>query len=71
MNRQVTRLVHAGKYVAEVPVELIPDDEAWGPYFSIEDALKLERVRNALEVGDLKAAAILAQVYELKPVAAE
>jgi hypothetical protein len=31
MSRNTTRLVHAGKCVAEVEVELIPDDEAWGP----------------------------------------
>ena len=71
MNHKTTRLVHAGKYVAEVAIELIPDDEAWGPYLSVEDGLKLERVQKALEAGDLKAAAALAQVYELTPVAAE
>ena len=71
MNRKATRMVHAGKYVAEVEVEIIPDDEAWGPYLSVEDALKLERVQKALEAGDLKAAAALARIYELTPVAAE
>lgn len=71
MNRKTKRLVHAGKYVAEVEVELIPDDEAWGPYLSVADALKLERVQKALESGDLKAAAALARVFELTPVAAE
>jgi hypothetical protein len=43
MNRKVTRLVRAGKYVAEVTVERIPDDGAWGPYLSLDDVLKLER----------------------------
>ncbi len=71
MNRMVKRLVHVGKYVAEVEVENIPDDEAWGPYLSIDDALKLERVERALKAGDLKAAANEARVFELKPVAAE
>jgi len=66
-SRMVNRLVHAGKYVAEVTVERIPDDEAWGPYLSIEDALKLEK---ALKAGDLKAASKEAKVYELKPIAA-
>ena len=51
MSRKVTRLVHAGKYVAEVTVESIPDDGAWGPYLSLEDALKLERVEKALRDG--------------------
>ena len=71
MSHTVTRLVQAGKYVAEVTVESIPDDGAWGPYFSLEDAEKLDAVRLALRSGDLKAAAKLARVYELKPVAAE
>jgi hypothetical protein len=71
MNRQVTRFVHAGKFVAEVTVELIPDDNAWGPYLSVQDALKLERAQKALEAGDLATAAQLGRVYELKPVAAE
>ena len=35
MSRKVTRLVRAGKYVAEVTVERIPDDGAWGPCLSL------------------------------------
>jgi hypothetical protein len=69
-NRVVNRLVHAGKYVAEVTVESIPDDDAWGPYLSVEDALKLQRVEKALKNGDLRAASMEAKVYELKPIAA-
>jgi hypothetical protein len=71
MSRKVIRLVHAGKYVAEVTVERIPDDGAWGPYLSLDDALKLERVEEALREGDLKTASQDAKVYEMKPVAAE
>ena len=71
MSHTVSRLVHAGKYVAEVLVESMPDDEAWGPYLSLADALKLERVEKALKAGDLKAASKEARVYELTPVAAE
>ena len=71
MARQEKKFVHAGKYAAEVVVDRIPDDNAWGPYLSVEDALKIEAVEKALKAGDLKAAAKLARVYELKPVAAE
>jgi len=71
MSREVTRLVRAGKYVAEVTVESIPDDCAWGPYLSLDDALKLERVGKALRAGNLKAASRDAKVYELTPVAAD
>jgi hypothetical protein len=71
MSHTVMRFVHAGRYVAEVAVESIPDDGAWGPYVSLEDAMKLQRVEAALKSGDLKAAGQEARVYELKPVAAE
>jgi hypothetical protein len=71
MSRLVKRLVHVGKYLAEVEVENMPDDEAWGPYLSLDDALKLERVEKALKAGDLKGAAKEARIYELRPVAAE
>jgi hypothetical protein len=71
MTRLVKRLVHSGKYAAEVEVESIPDDDAWGPYLTLDDAMKLQRVERALAIGDLKSASQDAQVYELKPVAAE
>jgi hypothetical protein len=71
MSRKVTRMVRAGKYVAEVTVERIPDGGAWGPYLSVNDALKLERVEKALRAGDLKAASKDAKVYEMTPVVAE
>ena len=71
MSHTVKRLVRSGRYVAEVEVEDIPDDGAWGPYLSLDDAMKLQRVETALKAGDLKAAGKEAQVYELKPIAAE
>lgn len=70
MSRKVIRFVHAGRYAAEVPVELIPDDDAWGPYLSMDDALKLERVQEALEKGDIAAASREAKVFELMPISA-
>ena len=70
-KRATTKFVHAGKYAAEVTIERIPDDDAWGPYLSVEDALKIEAVEKALKAGDIAAAAKLSRVYELKPIAAE
>ncbi len=70
MTRKVGRFVHAGKLAAEVTVELIPDDNAWGPYLSMGDALKIERVQEALERGDVAAASREATVYELLRVTA-
>jgi hypothetical protein len=71
MTRQSTKLIHEGKYAAEVPVDLIEDDTAWSPYLSPADAVKLDTVRLALRRGDLAEAGKHARVFELKPVAAE
>lgn len=70
MSRKVVRFVHADDYAAEVDIELIPDDDAWGPYLSMEDALKLDRVRLALRRGDIAAAGREARVFRLLPVSA-
>ena len=70
MSRKSTRLVHAGKYAAEAEIELVPDDGAWGPCLSREDALKLDRVRSALERGDVATASRKARVFELIPLSA-
>jgi len=63
------RLVHEGEYVAEVAVELIYTDEEWSPYLSLDDAQKLDEVRDALRRRDLKTATQFARVYSLTPVA--
>ncbi len=63
-----TKYIHEGGYVAEVEVELILENEGWSPYLSLEDAYKLEGVRDALRRKDLATAAQMARVYELKPV---
>jgi len=68
-TRQYTKLVHEGEFVAEVDVELIYTDEGWSPYLSMEDAYKLDDVREALRQGDVKSAAKHARVYTLTPVA--
>jgi len=68
---KTTKFIHEAGYAAEVPIDLIEDEHPWAPYLSLEDVRKLEAVRAALRRGDLKAAAALARVYELTPVAAE
>lgn len=64
-KRKHTKLVHEGQYVAEVDIELIDAEEAWAPYLSLDDAQKLDDVREALRRGDLKHAARLARVFSL------
>jgi hypothetical protein len=63
------KLIHEGQYAAEVEVELIQDDGAWGPYLSLSACKKLDDVRLALKQGDLKRAARQSRVYSLTPVA--
>ncbi len=70
MNRRVTnKLIHEGRYAAQVRVELEYGDESWSPTLSLDDALKLERVRLALREGDVAEAAKDARVFELLPLA--
>jgi hypothetical protein len=68
MSRKRTKLIHQGRYAAEVPVELIEDDTGWSPYLSIEDAAKLDAVRRALRQGDIATAAEYGRVFELVPI---
>jgi hypothetical protein len=67
-RRLRTKLVQEGDYVAEVDVELIETEEGWSPYLSLEDAYKLDDVRDALRKGDLQAAMNLARVFKMTPV---
>ncbi|PTL35814.1 hypothetical protein CLG94_08655 [Candidatus Methylomirabilis limnetica] len=68
--RRHTKLVHEGEYVAEVEVKLLDSEEGWTPYLSMEDARKLDEVREALRRCDLATASKLARVFRLTPVAA-
>ncbi|MBI4661153.1 MAG: hypothetical protein HY735_20175 [Verrucomicrobia bacterium] len=72
MNTKPTkRLVREGNFAAEVEVTLVESDGGWTPYLSIEDAYKLDDVRDALRAGDVKRASRLAsRVYRLTPVEA-
>src|SRR5690242_15856710 len=71
IERSIQRLVREGEYVAEVGVTLIEAADGWTPYVSLEDAYKLDDVREALRAGDISRAAKLAdRVYRLTPVSA-
>jgi hypothetical protein len=67
---QSTRLVREGSLIAEVRVELLEDETGWSPYLSLDDANKLDDVRDALKAGDLTRASRLSdQIYRLTPLA--
>jgi hypothetical protein len=67
-KRNRTKLVHEGQYIAEVDVELLETENEWSPYLSLEDAYKLDNVREALRQGNIKAASQHGKVYTLTPV---
>jgi hypothetical protein len=68
-KKRRTKLVHEGKYLAEIEVELLETDDDWSPYLSIEDAYKLDDVREALKKGDLQTAARYGRLFTLNPIA--
>lgn len=69
IRRATKRLVREGDLVAEVDVQLVEAEDAWTPYLSLEDAYRLDDVREALRAGDVSRAARLASsVFRLTPV---
>jgi hypothetical protein len=67
-KRHQVKLIHEGDFVAQVEVELIYTDEGWSPYLSLDDARKLDDVREALREGNLKVASQSARIYKLTPI---
>jgi len=68
MKKKKTKYVYAGRYVAEVEVDLIESEQAWAPYLSVEEATKLDYVREALNQGDFKTASKYGRIYRLEPI---
>lgn len=67
-KKDAVKLIHEGNYVAEVQVTLIDTGESWTPYLSLEDAYKLDDVKEALRHNDIESAGRLSKVYRLTPV---
>lgn len=64
-----TKLLREGDYAAEVEIEWIDAESGWPPYLSLNDAQRLDDVREALRNGDLRRAGEIGRVYQLTPVA--
>jgi hypothetical protein len=60
-TRKRTTYVREGRYVAEVNVEFLENETGWSPYLTIEDACRLDDVRDALRRGDISTASNLAR----------
>lgn len=65
-----TKMIIEGDLAAEVDVELLIDDSGWAPYLSLDDAMRLDVVRDLLRRKDIEAATRLSRVFRLVPVAA-
>ena len=65
-----TKFVREGGFAAEVDVDLIEEGNGWSPYLSVDDARKLDEVRDALRRGDIETASRHARVFNLTPVSA-
>ena len=64
--RSTSRLVRGGEFAAEVDVELLEAGGGWTPYLQLEDAYKLDDVRDALCRGDIaRASRIADRAYRL------
>ncbi len=70
-SKKSSEFVKEAGFVAEVPVDLLYDENEWSPYLSPSDLQKLDRVRLALRSGDLCAAAKEAKIYTPAPTAGE
>jgi len=60
-TKSTERLVREADLVAEVEVNLVAAEGGWAPYLSLDDAYKLDDVRDALRTGDVKRASQLAR----------
>ena len=69
MKKKATKYIHEGKYVAEVEIELLYSNGGWSPYISLDDTLKLDEIRDALQQHNVKLAGKYAKVYRLEPLA--
>jgi len=47
---------------------MIMTDDGWSPYLCLDDAKKLDEVRDALRRGDLGTAGRMGRVFELTPI---
>ena len=64
-----TKLVHEGRYLAVVDIELLINADEWSPYLSVAVAYKLDNVRAALKAGDTVTAARYGRIFTLTPLA--
>ena len=68
MAKKKTKYIHAGRYVAEVEVDLIESEDELAPYLSVEGATRLDDFREALQKEDMESASRYGRIYKLEPI---
>jgi hypothetical protein len=66
--KTLKKLIHEGDYMAEMELKLELSDDDWAPYISLDDALHVDDVREALQSGDVRTAEKYATVFEVIPL---
>ena len=69
MVKKTIKYIHEGFYVAEVEIDLVVSNSGWSPTMSLKDALKLDKIREYLRVGNLVTAVKYATIYEMHKIA--
>ncbi len=67
-KRPYLKIIREGNHVAEIEIMLIDTDFDWSPCISLEDATRLDEMREALRRGDIELASRYGKVYTLKAV---
>nr|VFJ45871.1 MAG: hypothetical protein BECKDK2373B_GA0170837_101150 [Candidatus Kentron sp. DK] len=68
MNTKKTKYIHEGPYVAAVEVDSIITGDGWSPALSLQDAYRLDEVREALRDGNWMIAPKNAQLFIMQPI---
>jgi len=56
MKRRATKTIREGRYSVQVEVELIDTGDGWSPYLALEDAYRLDDIRQILRAGKMHGA---------------
>ena len=64
----VLQMVYGDGYVPEVDISLIDTDQGWTPCITMEDAYKIDEVRESLRKCDIERISKMAWVFTLTPV---
>lgn len=69
MKRKKTiKYIHEGPFVATFEVMVEEDETGWSPYLGLDDAYKLDEIKEPLQKKNIKLASKYGNVYEMHPI---